>query len=65
MVKRMKQHELGHTQTTKNMSNPKLVLRQEVESLLFARRIENKLKKMKRKDFIEKIVADGYIKLAK
>lgn len=43
---------------------PQVVLTQEVESLLVARRIENKIKRMKRKDFIEKIVADGYIKIA-
>ncbi len=63
--KRLRQHELGHTQTTKNMIEPKIVLMQEVDSLLLARRIENKLKRMKRKDFIEKIVADGYIKIIK
>ena len=47
------------------MDSPRIVLTQEVDSLLVARRIESKLKRMKRKDFIEKIVADGYIKLAK
>ena len=63
LEKRLKQHISGHTQTTRNMLNPKLVLKQEVPSLPIARRIENKLKRMKRKDYIEKIVADGYIKV--
>ncbi|OHA92447.1 MAG: hypothetical protein A2665_00455 [Candidatus Zambryskibacteria bacterium RIFCSPHIGHO2_01_FULL_46_30] len=63
LEKRLKQHASGYTQTTRNMVNPKLVLKQEVSSLLIARRIENKLKRMKRKDYIEKIVADGYIKV--
>ncbi len=47
------------------MGEPKLVLVQEFKSLLMARKIEIKIKNMKRKDYIEKIVADGYIKLAK
>ena len=64
LEKRLKQHTKGHTQTTRNMVNPKLVLKQEVSSLTIARRIERRLKKMKRKDYIVKIVADGYIKVA-
>jgi predicted GIY-YIG superfamily endonuclease len=65
LEKRLKQHAAGHTLTTRNMNNPKLVLKQEVSSLLVARGMENKLKRMKRKDYIEKIVADGYIKVVK
>lgn len=63
--KRLKQHFAGHTQTTRNMKNPKLVMKQEVDSLIIARKIETRLKKLKRKDYIEKIVVDGYIKIAK
>ncbi|OGN08935.1 MAG: hypothetical protein A3C61_02670 [Candidatus Yanofskybacteria bacterium RIFCSPHIGHO2_02_FULL_39_10] len=60
---RMKQHIKGHTQTTRNMNLPIPVMVQEFDSLVTARRVENKLKRMKRKDFIEKIVSDGYIKM--
>lgn len=63
--RRLKQHSSNHTQTTRNMKSLKVVLTQEVDSLLLARRVENKLKRMKRKDYIEKIVADGCIKIAK
>ncbi|MDP3875327.1 MAG: GIY-YIG nuclease family protein [bacterium] len=63
LEKRLKQHANGHTQTTRNMFNPKLVLKQEVSSLVIARKIEHRLKKMKRRDYIEKIVTDGYIKV--
>ena len=63
LEKRLKQHVNGHTQTTRNMVNPKLVLKQEVSSLLVARRVENRLKRMGRKDYIEKMVIDGYIKV--
>jgi len=63
LERRLKQHAQKHTQTTSRMINPKLVLTQQYESLVIVRRIENKLKRMKRKDFIEKIVSDGYIKI--
>lgn len=62
--RRLVQHLQGHTQTTRNMKNPKLVLKQEVGSLQEARSIERKIKNMKRKDYIVKIVSDGYIRLA-
>ncbi len=60
--RRLKQHNSGHTQTTRNRKFEALVLKQEFEKLAQARRIEKKLKKLKRKDYIEKIVKDGYIK---
>ena len=63
LTRRLRQHSLGHTQTTRNMSSPKLVLSQEYASLLDARRIEKRLKALKRKDYIEKIVKDGYIRM--
>jgi len=47
------------------MLNPKLVLSQEVPSLAIARKVERRIKKMKRKDYIEKMVSDGYIKITK
>ncbi len=45
------------------MENPSLVLVQEYDSLGVARKIERKVKKLKRKDYIEKIISDGYIKI--
>ena len=45
------------------MGEVKIVLAQEYSSLSLARRIENRLKNLKRKDYIEKIVNDGYIRL--
>lgn len=61
--RRWRQHELGHTQTTRNMDSPKIVLAQEFSSLAEARRVERKIKKLKRKDYIKKMIEDGYIKL--
>jgi predicted GIY-YIG superfamily endonuclease len=59
----MKQHASGHTQTTRNMQSPKLIFSQEYGSLDEARKIEKKLKSFKRKDYIDTIIADGYIKI--
>ena len=61
--RRIKQHFSGHTQTTRNMKELKLIFSQEYESLEIARRIERKIKKLKRKDYIEKMIKDGYIKM--
>ena len=53
----------GHTQTTRNMNDFEIVLKQEYESLKLARKIELKIKKLKRKDYIEKMINDGYIRI--
>lgn len=63
LERRIKQHLYGHSQTTKAMRNPKLVLAQEYSSLQTARKIERKIKKLKRKDYIEKMIKNGYIKM--
>ena len=61
--KRLRQHAYGHTATTNRLGVGTLVLRQEYGTLKDARSVECKLKKLKRKDYIEKIVKDGYIKI--
>ncbi|MEK7116959.1 MAG: GIY-YIG nuclease family protein [Patescibacteria group bacterium] len=60
---RYKRHLSGFVFTTHRMKNPKIVLVQEYDSIEVAIKIERKLKKLKRKDYIEKIVKDGYIKV--
>lgn len=62
LERRLLVHGRGHAKTTRRMNQPILVLSQEYTTLLEARKVELKLKKLKRKDYIEKIVADGYIK---
>jgi putative endonuclease len=64
LVRRMKQHSAGHTPTTKRMSGAVIVFSQEYGDLQTARKIELRLKKFKRKDFIEKIIRDGRIKIS-
>ena len=63
LKRRLHQHDIGHTQTTCNMNKPKVVFSQKYDNLEQARKIERRLKKLKRKDYIQKIIADGYIKM--
>ncbi len=61
--KRFKRHLSGFVYTTHRMKNPKLALCQEFETIEMARKIELRLKKLKRKDYIEKILKDGVINM--
>ena len=56
-------HKCGGVQATKNLLPLKIVLRQKCSDLCLARKIEIKLKKLKRQDYINKIVSDGKITL--
>ncbi len=60
---RVRHHAGGYTPSTKRLGKMHLVLTQEYPSLKEARGIERQLKKLKRKDYIKRIVADGYIKM--
>ncbi len=62
--RRLKQHKANHTHTTHRMQMPKLVLLHEYPTLEIARKIERKIKTLKRKDYIEKMIKDGYIKMS-
>ena len=61
--KRIKYHTLGHTATTRRLKVKEVALKQEFKTLAEARSVELKLKKLKRRDYIEKIVKEGYIKV--
>jgi putative endonuclease len=61
---RIRQHSSNNNLAfTGRLKNPKLVLSQEYDSVTMARKIENRIKKLKRKDYIERMVKDGFIKL--
>ena len=62
LKQRLAHHQSGATPSTKRFGSVKLILSQEYQSLAEARLVEKRLKKFKRRDFIEKIIADGYIK---
>ena len=61
--RRIKQHIGGHTPSTKRLGEGKLVFKQNYLTLKDARSVEYRLKKLKRRDYIAKIVTDGYIRI--
>jgi putative endonuclease len=63
LKQRLVRHASGSTPSTKRLGMCKLVFQQEFDLLADARYIEARLKKLKRKDDIEKIVIDGFIKI--
>ena len=58
---RLKHHLGGYTPSTQKMAGLILKFNQEYDSLKQARDIEKRLKKLKRRDYIEKIIRDGAI----
>ena len=63
LKQRMRHHYSGFTPSTKRFGGIKLVLSQEFSTLKEARFIERRLKRLKRRDYLEKIVKDGKIKM--
>ena len=63
MEARLKHHLGGATPSTKRFGGVKLVFKQEYINLKDARYIENRLKKLKRKDYLNKIIKDGFINI--
>ena len=64
LSRREYQHKNKHTHSTARMKNPKIIFTQEFDTLEIARKIELRLKKLKRKDYIQKVVKDGLIKIS-
>ncbi|OGN02406.1 MAG: hypothetical protein A2655_01595 [Candidatus Yanofskybacteria bacterium RIFCSPHIGHO2_01_FULL_43_42] len=60
---RLKSHQDGYNHSTKRMGRLELVLYQEYDTIQKARKIEIKLKRLKRHDYIDKIVKDGHINI--
>ncbi len=61
--RRFAQHTSGHTQTTRRMGRLTLRLVQKYDTLEQARSVEKSIKKLKRKDYIKKMVDEQYIKI--
>lgn len=62
-IKQRLQHHLsGGTPSTRRLGPMNYIFSQKYHTLNEARSIERKLKQLKRKDYIEKIIRDGYIK---
>ncbi len=61
--RRMVQHKNNHTHTTQRMGSLELVFKQAYSTLAEAREVERRLKMLKRKDYLQKIVCEGVIRL--
>ncbi len=59
----LKQHNSGNVIFTRNIKPLELVLVQKYLTINIARKIEVKLKSLKRKDYLDKIVKDGFIRM--
>jgi len=59
---RMHFHESGNVYSTKNLLPVVLVFKQEYANTTVARKIEQRLKKLKRRDYLTKIIKEGIIK---
>ena len=62
MERRLREHQNGEGYTTRKFLPFSLILAHEYDTIQDARQVEHKIKKMKRKDYIDKIVKDGCIK---
>ena len=63
VLKRITEHNSGKTKSTRNKGPWILRFAQRYDSLQQARHIETKLKKLKRRDYLEQIIADEAIKI--
>ncbi|MDP3934664.1 MAG: GIY-YIG nuclease family protein [Candidatus Giovannonibacteria bacterium] len=63
LSQRLSHHFGHHTPTTKRFGEIEIAFYQEYKTLKEARSIERKLKKLKRKDYLEKIIKDRQIKM--
>ena len=61
--RRLHQHKIGNVKATVYLRPLKLELFQKFDTITSARTIEHRLKKLKRRDYIEKIIKDKYIKM--
>jgi putative endonuclease len=61
--KRLVKHNQRLVRSTRNFRPYKIELSQEYDTLTQAKQIEYKIKRLKRKDYISKMIKDGYIKM--
>ena len=63
--RRILEHNSGKTKSLKYLLPMRLLFQQSFENLIAARRMEIKLKKMKNRNIISQIIADGEIKMGR
>ncbi|MBI4094876.1 MAG: GIY-YIG nuclease family protein [Candidatus Liptonbacteria bacterium] len=60
---RFRHHRGGFTWSTKRFGELRLVFSQEFSTIEVARSVEKKLKKLKRRDYLEKIIKERKIRM--
>lgn len=60
---RVRQHNSGNVTFTRNLRPLVLVLVQKYSNITEAKEIERRLKALKRRDYIDRIVKEGFIKM--
>ena len=63
LQRRIKEHNLGNTKFTREQGPWRLAFHQYYNTLSQARKVERTVKRLKRKDIIERIIREGRIKL--
>ncbi len=61
VYKRLRQHNAGKHHTSQRLGPFKLVFHQGYPDIRMARRIEHKIKRLRRRDYVEKIIREGRI----
>ena len=62
LLRRLNEHRHGKVSSTKSLLPVKLVFQQHCLTFSEARTLESRLKRFKRKDFLEKIIKEGKVK---
>jgi len=60
---RLEEHRKGKVRSTKGLCPFEVVFVQNFDSITKAKQIEYRIKKLKRKDYIERIIKDKFIKM--
>lgn len=63
LVRRLSQHNLGNVKFTRSLKPLELVFSQKYSTKEEARKIEFRIKKLKRRDYLEKIIKDKVLTL--
>ena len=61
---RLYQHKSGKVHTTQRLLSIELKLKQEYPNIQIAKKVERKIKNLKRRDYIQNMISDGYIKMS-
>ncbi len=63
IARRVRDHKAGKVKVTRNLRPINLEFYQEYASFGLARKVESRLKRLKRKDYIKRIIKDSLIKM--